>query len=256
MLNFLKKTIRIFNEKHCLQHASALAFDTALSLIPLLIIISWGAWHIKMLHPYIKEIQSFLINQIMNNPDTETTSTIGIFLNSADHLPVLEIVILSSVIWLLWRNIVFVFNHIFDVTESNTTWIKTIIMSIVALMTPLVIGVSLAVNAIISTHFNQSLHYSGTLASISAIICLLFLIFKYLPQKKISNFASITSSVITWFSLDLTKKAMTWYVSKNYIYHEIYKAFAAIPIFLLWLFAAWTIIILGAVVTRILNESK
>jgi membrane protein len=47
---------------------------------------------------------------------------------------------------------------------------------------------------------------------------------------------------------ELAKKGLAWYVSSVATYSTIYGAFASAPIFLLWLYLGWVIVLMGAVV--------
>ncbi len=49
--------------------------------------------------------------------------------------------------------------------------------------------------------------------------------------------------------LELGQKGLALYLSKVPVYSTIYGAFAAVPIFLVWIYLSWLIVLMGAVVT-------
>ena len=48
--------------------------------------------------------------------------------------------------------------------------------------------------------------------------------------------------------LELAQKVLAFYLSKVPVYATIYGAFAAVPIFLVWIYVSWLIVLMGAVV--------
>jgi membrane protein len=54
--------------------------------------------------------------------------------------------------------------------------------------------------------------------------------------------------------IELGKKVLTSYLAEMPTYSAIYGAFAAVPILLVWIYVAWLIVLLGAVVASSLPE--
>jgi membrane protein len=52
--------------------------------------------------------------------------------------------------------------------------------------------------------------------------------------------------------IELAKKGVTLYISSIPTYAMVYGAFAALPILLLWVYMAWLIVLMGAVITAYL----
>jgi membrane protein len=54
--------------------------------------------------------------------------------------------------------------------------------------------------------------------------------------------------------LELAKKVLALYLAQMPTYSAIYGAFSAVPILLVWIYVAWVVVLLGAVVTASLPE--
>jgi membrane protein len=47
---------------------------------------------------------------------------------------------------------------------------------------------------------------------------------------------------------EVAKRVLGWYVSSVATYSTVYGAFATVPIFLLWMYTGWVIVLMGAVI--------
>lgn len=253
MRQIILKTLNTFNQKQCITHASSLAFSSTLSFIPLLTLSSWSIFHNPQLKKYQDITEKFVIDTIMNNPNKNITTNIQSFIQQSTELPILELMIISIVIWMLWHNIEGVFNYLFDCEHKTKNWFKSIIMALIVLISPTIIATSFAISA--TLEINQQTITSITFFFVTKLIsfCLIYLLLKLLPNCKITNEAAIIGSITTIILLISAKTCFTWYIAKNSFYNIIYGAYTAIPLFLLWLFIAWIIILLGASMVKTIN---
>jgi membrane protein len=53
-------------------------------------------------------------------------------------------------------------------------------------------------------------------------------------------------------AIDLAKRALAWYLGLMPTYSAIYGAFATVPILLVWIYVAWVMVLLGAVIAAYL----
>jgi membrane protein len=58
--------------------------------------------------------------------------------------------------------------------------------------------------------------------------------------------------VFTAVGLELAKRGLAWYLAKVPTFSAVYGAFATVPILLIWIYVAWVIVLLGAVVAAYL----
>ena len=77
-------------------------------------------------------------------------------------------------------------------------------------------------------------------------------LYHYVPNTRVRWGHAWTGGLLVASSIELAKKLLTLYLAQVPTYSMIYGAFAAVPIFLLWIYLAWGIVLAGAVVTAYL----
>ena len=260
LIRLIKQTISLFVAKHCMQHASGLAFNTALSMVPLLIICSWVIVNITSLAKYLAKVQDFLLSHFVNTAGETIKAKVFLLLNQAQSVPKFEIFLLLIVLWLFWQNMDKVFNHLYDTKASSYSWLKSLLMSLLLLLIPAVVALGLALGALLDTNITIMHAISAGIPTmidafgVLAGIGLLVILFKYMPNCFVAAKNALMVGVVVYVGLDFANNLLTWYFNKYHFYYTVYGVYAALPIFLLWLFVAWLIILFGACLIRVLGE--
>jgi len=74
-------------------------------------------------------------------------------------------------------------------------------------------------------------------------------LYRYVPNTFVRWEHAWGGAVFASLALELGQKGLALYLSKVPVYATIYGAFAAVPIFLVWIYLSWLIVLMGAVVT-------
>ena len=73
-------------------------------------------------------------------------------------------------------------------------------------------------------------------------------LFHYVPNTDVRWRHAIAGGVFVAIGLEVAKRVLAWYVGLMPTYSMVYGAFATVPIFLLWIYLGWVIMLLGAVI--------
>ncbi len=73
-------------------------------------------------------------------------------------------------------------------------------------------------------------------------------LFRYVPNTYVRWSHAFTGAFVAVTGFAAAKRALGWYLSSFSTYEVIYGAFAAVPIFLIWIFLTWGIVLMGAVI--------
>jgi membrane protein len=73
-------------------------------------------------------------------------------------------------------------------------------------------------------------------------------LFRYVPNTHVRWRHALAGGVFVAAGFEVAKQLLGWYVAQAPGYALVYGAFATLPIFLLWLYCGWVIVLLGAVI--------
>lgn len=260
----LKLASKRFWTCQCHRHASSLAFDTSLSLIPMIIISSWGISHIESLHGFLHVVQNWMVKNLLNTTDHTSSVQVYALLTQSNALPIFELTLIMSVVYFLWQNVEDIFSQIFQTQTTQKSFFVGVFVILVLFFTPILLAISFLLSSNL-LGLLPSLNESNSLTLLKSVVShlldwgvsvvLLFAIYKWIPSVFVRNTAALTAAVLTWLNIEASKAILGWYLTNYSIYNRIYGAFSAIPFFLLWLYLAWILILFGASLTKELNHT-
>ncbi len=77
-------------------------------------------------------------------------------------------------------------------------------------------------------------------------------LYRYVPNTHVRWAHALLGGLFVASGLELAKKLLSWYLSTVPTYSVVYGTFASVPILLVWIYLAWVIVLLGAVVAAYL----
>lgn len=102
----------------------------------------------------------------------------------------------------------------------------------------------------------SGLRFLGVAAGV-LLTCAFFTVIYYLvPATKVQLSAAAIGGAVAGVSWEIAKWGYAIFVGRSVRYHAIYGSVAAIPIFLLWLYVSWTLLLFGAKVAFIVQHAS
>ncbi len=123
---------------------------------------------------------------------------------------------------------------------------------------PVLLGGSLALAHAVGTLLEGAL-VGQVLARLAAILlsCVLFTaLYLFVPSTRVRLRAAAIGGLVAGIAWELAKMLYTFVVARFFRYHAIYGSVAAVPIFLLWMFVSWTLVLLGARVSFVVQHAR
>ncbi|WP_084536465.1 YihY family inner membrane protein [Azospirillum halopraeferens] len=253
--------MRFYND-NCFQTAASLTYTTLLAIVPLMTI----GFAIFTAFPAFGALQTRVQEVIFRNMVPEIGDAIleylGHFMANAGQMTVFGVIGLAfSAILLMWT-IEGSFAAIWRIYEPRS--MVTRILSFWAILTlaPLFFGASLSLSSTLWTTL-QVAHledFAYPLVGFGAILPYVLQMagctFLYLaiPNRPVSWLDAACGGAVGSLLLELSKAGFGWYLRTYPAYQTIYGAMSTIPIFLFWLYIAWSTVLFGAVVTAALPE--
>jgi len=248
---------RFFSENYTYR-ASALAFTTLLALVPLLsVFVSFLA-----LFPIFTKLVNLAQEYILTNFVPTSSATVQYYLVSftqqASHLPIVGILFLFFTAIMLVVTVEHSLNEIWGVPNRRKRVTALILYWLVLLVVPLFIGL----DVLISTYLfsiawvRDATVGLGIKAGVLSLIPLLIntmlftLLYVVVPNARVFWRDGLFGGFIAACLFEVAKRVFSFYIKQFPSYELIYGTFATIPIFLLWIYVSWMIILFGALFTH------
>lgn len=241
-------------------NSAALTYTTLFSLVPLMTL----SYAMLALVPSFQGLGTQLENWIFSNflPDTGTQiqSSLSQFAAQARSLTLVGVLFLFLTALLMMRNIEAALNRIWQVRSQRRFISSLLIYWAVVTLGPLLIGLGLALSSYL--YGWAQLDRMGAVSDWLVLLpwCLtalaFALIYTVVPDAPVPWRAALISGVLAALAFELSKRGFSLFVTHFPSYRLIYGAFAAVPIFLVWVFICWSIFLAGATLCRLLSAPE
>jgi membrane protein len=126
----------------------------------------------------------------------------------------------------------------------------------------LTLGPLLLAASVMASHTARSwiagsgIRFLGVAAGV-LLTCAFFTVIYYIvPATKVQLKAAAIGGLVAGISWEVAKWGYAIFVGRSVRYHAIYGSVAAVPIFLLWLYVSWTLMLFGAKVAFIVQHAS
>jgi membrane protein len=253
----LIRVIRRFGEERCAQTASALSFATLLGLVPMLAVAAVLLEHLPIATNLSATLEKFIVGTLLpEEAGVVIAQYFGQFAQRAERVTLIGLGVLATTALMQMLTIEHAFNAIWKVKKPRF-WPKRIVLHLlILLLGPLVFGGALAsVTYLASTSFglieeSRWMRIVFAQALPMVFLAVLFsLVYWALPNRTILRWHAGLAGLLAAVGFVGLQRLFALYVVKFPAYTLIYGAFAAVPIFLLWLYLSWSVILIGALLT-------
>ncbi|WP_431046026.1 YihY family inner membrane protein [Roseateles sp. L2-2] len=251
----LRLFVQRFREERLGLTAGSLTFTTLISLVPLLTV----ALALFTAFPMFSSFQSalekyFLKSLIPDNIARPVLMSLTQFAAKANRLGVVGLIVLAVTALSLMLTIDRTLNQIWRVQRPRPIAQRVLVYWAALTLGPLLLGGSLTVTSLlISASQNLVDNMPRGLVVLLNSVDLLVLwaaiagLFHYVPNTDVRWRHALTGAAFVAVAFHLAKLALAWYVKQVPTYSTLYGAFAAVPIFLIWIYVGWSIVLLGAI---------
>jgi len=248
---------RRFHAERYAQTAAALSFATLIGLVPMLAV---GAVLLETLPFGIKlsvALENFLLSSLLpEKAGTVIVKYLGQFAQRAERVTWIGLLVLGLTALLQMLTIERAFNAIWKVQKLRPWWRRLALHLLALLAGPLVFGGALAsITFLASVSFGLVAESGWVRVTFAQAMPLFFLAMLFsllywaLPNRPVTRWHAALSGVLAALAFVGMQRLFALYVVKFPTYTLIFGTFSAMPIFLLWLYLSWTVILLGALLT-------
>lgn len=236
-----------------MQLASSLAFSTVFAIVPLLAVVLSVFAALPQFDEFNKALQQYLSNNLL---PTQISSSIMDYLNTfaaqASHLSAVGGIFLVGTIIALVISIDDALNTIWRVKEQRHAARRSFVYIMIIFVGPILLSAMLWTTAFLAREsfghvmdlpalLEVSLKVSPFIVSALGLTVL----FVVVPNTTVLWRDAFLGGFVAALLLEVMKFGFALYVARFSTYTMIYGAFAAIPVFLLWVYFSWLGVLLG-----------
>ncbi|MEY4752487.1 MAG: hypothetical protein RJA44_162 [Pseudomonadota bacterium] len=251
------RTLRLrFREDRLGITASSLTFTTTIALVPLLTVTFAVFTAVPMFATFRKALETYFVQNLI--PDViarPVLTALTQFALKANRLGVLGLVFLAVTALMLMLTIDRTLNSIWRVRKTRPLAQRVLLYWAMATLGPLLLGASLSLSSYaLSASRGLVSALPGGLSLLLGVLEPLLMaagisaLFKLVPNTEVRWVHAISGGIFVATGFELAKRGLAWYLSAVPTYSTIYGAFATVPIFLIWVYLGWVIVLLGAVI--------
>ncbi|OGT30355.1 MAG: hypothetical protein A3E87_01310 [Gammaproteobacteria bacterium RIFCSPHIGHO2_12_FULL_35_23] len=258
---FIKLLVDRFIEDRFTYSASALTYTTLLSVVPLMAIGLGILSVFPIFHSFKDQLQDLIFSNFVPASGNVIKQYFNSFAAQATKLSIMGAVFLVITAILMMFTIERALNDIWKVRERRhgvSAWLRYwAILSLAPVFAALSITATTYVISLPIIHgaVEKSIGIDHILINILPIamgIIGLTLLYVVIPNCRVSWRAGFIGALVATVLFELAKRAFIVYVSGFNMYEFVYGAFAAVPMFLIWIYLSWVIILFGALISNIL----
>ena len=253
VLQFAQATWGQLNREKVLIRASGLAYSSLLAAVPLAVVIfamfsAFGAFDdVK------QKVQDFLFSQFLPTSQNEILAYFNQFMEGASRLGLLGFLFFVFAAILLLDNIESNFNDIWRVTIRRRFIAKITSYTSVLVFGTLFLGASITISARIRAALFRDVHFDlGPLETLGTWIfpwslsfLAFLLMYKVIPFTRVRFRSALLGAVAGSILWEVGKNLFANSIGQSVRYSTIYGSLAVVPIFLIWLYITWIIVLLG-----------
>ncbi|MCR2746005.1 YihY family inner membrane protein [Limnobacter parvus] len=236
------------------QVAASLTFTTVLSLVPLATVVLAIFTAFPMFDRLQSSLQGYLIESFFPETLSETILTyVTQFSDKAKGLTAIGIIFLVITALTTMFTVDRVFNQIWNVKRQRSTINKVLLYWAVLSLAPVLIALSISVSTALIGETTSSVNplLGGmfpvlNLIPITLTVLAFAFIYRAVPNRAVHWKDALVGGVLASVLFEISKKAFAAYITHFPSYTALYGALAAFPIFLLWIYLSWIIVLLGA----------
>ena len=254
LLRFAYRVLERFIVDKCIQRASALAYASLLAIVPMValgfsIFTSFQAFDAVSGH-----VRHFLLEYLVPTSQKAVEAYLGSVADKTTAISVFGVIGLLFTATALLNTVEEAFNSIWRITRARAWLSKFITFWATLTLAPVLIGASMTITSYFAAlpllrHVAEGAGYLSQLPFLLPWMMsslALAALYTLLPNTTVLFRYAFVGGLVGGSLFEWTKIGFAFYVTKVANYEKLYGALSTLPIFLIWLYLVWIIVLLGS----------
>ena len=250
---FIFFVIKRFEADRCREQAGSLTYTTLFAVVPMLTVFLVIISSIKALEPARQQLQQMIYSNFLPKTSIAFDKAFNVFTQNSSNLTVIGVLFLFITTVMMLTSIETVFNRIWRVEETRNGIIGFMRYWTIISLGPILLGSAFVISSTLASmnvlsSFTGTYQVDGTflfwLISFALTVLGFFILYWTIPNRSVPIKAAFIAGLFGAIIFELLKNLFGFVMSNFTSYTLIYGAFAAVPIFLLWIFLSWNVVLL------------
>lgn len=264
-LRLAARITRRFHDERCAQTAAALSFATLLALVPMIAVTFALISKFPFAAGLGEALERFLLSNLLPEKAGQIIAKyVGQFAHRVDRVTILGIGALGLTALMQMLTIEHAFNAIWGVRKHRPVARRVAFHVMAMLLGPVLFGASLILLTFVASASLGLVDEPrwvtlmvGKGLSFVVTSVLFGILFWALPYTKVVKWHAALGGLLAALGFAGLQYLFALYVVRFSGYTVLYGGFSAIPVFLVWIYASWGVVLVGALlVAELPREAK
>jgi membrane protein len=244
--------------------AGSLSFTTVLGLVPLATVTFAVVAEFPVFQDFVRILENYLLRYMLPQDASELVQTyvVGLATAAANFKGVWILFVIITAA-LVVDSVESEINEIWGLRHKRPLLRRVLVYTVGVVAGPLLVGATimfvrwLLFQSIAAVSLSES-----DVEMIKVVVPFLIavvgftLLYYVAPACSVRWQHALVSGILAAIASETTRRAFAWYVAHSPTYEILYGALAAFPLFLLWIFVFWMIVLAGAAITASLADPE
>ncbi len=250
--SFLPFMLRNFMQDRVFLSAGSLAFQTLLSLVPLMAVVLSVLSVSPVFENFNRYVEDFILQNFVPASGEMLKGYLQQFISNTSTVPTIGGMFLFIIALFLISTIDHTINQIWDVRAPRKFLQGFTLYWTVLTLGPIIIGTGLVASSYVwYTVFTEGpllemrtriLSYLPLVNSFLAF----FLLYMLVPNRRVRFLHAASGAFLATVLFELSKKWFSFYVTTFATFEHIYGALSVIPLLFFWIYLIWVVALTGA----------
>ena len=259
---FILFVLRRFEANNCREQAGSLTYTTLFAVVPMLTVFLVIISSIKALEPARQQLQQLIYSNFLPKTSIAFDKALNAFTDNSSNLTIIGVLFLFFTTVMMLTSIETAFNRIWRVTETRNGIIGFMRYWTIISLGPILLGSAFVISSTLASMNVLSNNFAGYevdgtfilwIISFALTVVGFFALYWTIPNRSVPIKAAMIAAVFSTVTFELIKNLFGFVMTNFTSYQLVYGAFAAVPIFLLWIFLSWNIVLLGVEISYALT---
>lgn len=241
--------------------AASLSYTSLIAIVPLFAIGLAIFSAFPVFEGVKDQVKEFMLANFLPTIEQEVSQYFADFITATAGLTAIGVAGIAITAILMLSTIENSLNFIFKVYKPRRLTTKITLYWTVITLGPLLLGTAFSLRGYLYTlqkfmpdaFADGQIHISNLIPSFFTMLTLV-LVYVLVPNKKVKIYNAVIGAFVAIILFWVLRNGFGYFMAMAGTYKILYGALATLPIFLIWMYLAWAVVIFGAVVTAALEE--